>query len=67
MATALTTLVSRALGKRDQSSFLVTQTVQAAQTLGSSLRVNEAAETYEQMLAKWSHEHKVKALADLFH
>ncbi len=60
---ATTAVALRDLG---QSCTLVELTTTAAKKLGSNLRYNEAAETYETMHTLWPHETKVKALAELF-
>lgn len=59
-------LTSVALGDLEQSCKYIESATTAALKIGSDLRYSEAIETYEQMLSKWPHERRVKALEELF-
>ncbi len=55
-----------ALNDLDQSCTFVELATTSARKLGSNLRYNEAAETYETMRTLWPNETRVRALAELF-
>src|SRR5260370_1489028 len=59
--------VSFALGDLEQTCSYFEVAALSAKQLGSDLRYNEVCETYEQMQVAWSHESRVKALAELLH
>jgi tetratricopeptide (TPR) repeat protein len=59
------TLASVALGDLEQSRAYFEAAVTSGQTLGSDLYLSDAAEIYQNMVAKWPNEQRVKGLADL--
>jgi transcriptional regulator with XRE-family HTH domain len=61
------TATALALGEQEQSCALIEKAVNAARSLGSNLRYDEAYMIYEQMQEKWEQEPRVQTLAELFH
>ncbi|MBV9711951.1 MAG: helix-turn-helix transcriptional regulator [Ktedonobacteraceae bacterium] len=54
------------LGDMEQSCNLLTIAVQAARTLGSELRYNEACKVYARMQMRWGNEPYMQAIGELF-
>ena len=59
------TLASVALGDLEQSCMYFESATTSGKKLGSDLYLTGASEIYQNMLAKWPHERRVKELADL--